>query len=139
MFQVLNHPCSRVGHVFKPFAYSFDGDREVIVQKNQMRIAELWMDDWKKYFYAATYTWEFKRTYLTKEERASLEKRKLIKESNQCNKGFKWYMETIVPEIPTPKMEAVYYGEVTNIKSEACLYLANDSYVAITYTCFFHR
>ncbi len=44
----------------KAFAGKVDGDHEKIVQKNLMRIAELWMDDYKKFFLAATYTWKFK-------------------------------------------------------------------------------
>ena len=136
--QVLNHPCARIAHTFKPFSYHFDGDREKIVQKNQMRIAELWMDDWKKFFLAATYTWPTKHTYLTEEERRSLEGRKNMKKKLGC-KGFKWYMENIIPEIPTPPMQAHFYGEVFNIKSESCFYLAPDGYLALTYWCFFHR
>lgn len=124
--------------MFKPFTYSFDGDREKIVQKNCIRIAELWMDEWKRFFLAATYSWEFKRTYLNTEERATLEKRKILKEKLKC-KPFKWFMENIVPEIPTPPLEAVYYGEVTNLKSEACFYVTEDKYIGITYSCFFHR
>lgn len=86
---MLTHPCSRVAHVFKPFAYSFDGDREKIVQKNLMRIAELWMDDYKKFFLASTYTWEFKRTYFTEEDLKSLNQRRELKRNLQC-KGFEW-------------------------------------------------
>lgn len=31
------HPCSRIAHVFKPFSYSFDGDKEKIIAKNSAR------------------------------------------------------------------------------------------------------
>ena len=39
---VLTMPCSRVGHLFKNFPYKFDGDKEEIVQKNLMRLADTW-------------------------------------------------------------------------------------------------
>lgn len=135
---MLNHPCSRVAHTFKPFAYQFDGDREKIVQKNQMRLAELWMDDWKKYFLAATYNWPTKHTYLTEDEKRSLDKRKIMKKNLNCT-TFKWYMENIIPEVPSPPLDAVFYGEVFNLKSENCFYVASDGYVALTNFCFFHR
>ncbi|KAI0207889.1 Polypeptide N-acetylgalactosaminyltransferase 5 [Lamellibrachia satsuma] len=136
--QVLTHPCSRVAHTFKPFAYSFDGDREKIVQKNLMRIAELWMDDWKDFFYASTWNWMFKRTSFNAQDLASLERRWALKRKLKCS-GFDWYMRTVVPEIPTPPRDATFYGEVTNLKTEACLYEMDDGYIGITYMCFFHR
>ena len=43
--------------------------------------------------------------------------------------GFEWYMKNIVPEIPTPPMNAVYYGEVFNLKSELCLYVTPKAYI----------
>jgi polypeptide N-acetylgalactosaminyltransferase len=136
--QVLNHPCSRVAHTFKPFSYHFDGDREKIVQKNQMRLAELWMDEYKTYFLAATYSWPTKHIPFTDEDRKSLEPRMNLKKKLGC-KSFKWFMETIVPEIPTPPRQAHFYDEVANIKSEACFYLTADGYVGLTFFCFFHR
>ena len=54
-------------------------------------------------------------------------------------KSFAWYMKTITPEIPRPFDDAVYYGEVFSEKTEACWYIADDSYMAMTYFCFFHR
>jgi polypeptide N-acetylgalactosaminyltransferase len=137
--QVLTHPCSHVAHTFKPFAYEFPGDgREKIVQRNQMRLAELWMDDWKKFFLASTYNWPTKHTFLSDAEKRSLAKRKALKQNLQC-KGFQWYLETIIPEVPTPPMDADYYGEVFNLRSELCFYLARDGYVGLTSFCFFHR
>ena len=35
-------PCSRIGHVFKNSGNKFDGDKEEIVQKNLMRLADTW-------------------------------------------------------------------------------------------------
>ena len=132
------HPCSRVAHTFKPFAFKYDGDREKTVQKNLMRTADVWMDDWIKYFYASTYNWPSKRTYFTRADRKRLEKRHELRKQLGC-KNFTWYMETIFPEMPRPVDESTYYGEVANEKSEACWYLTNDSYVGLTYFCFFHR
>jgi polypeptide N-acetylgalactosaminyltransferase len=49
------------------------------------------------------------------------------------------YLDNIIPEVPTPPMDAVFYGEVFNLRSELCLYLASDGYVALTNFCYFHR
>ena len=133
-----SHPCSRIAHTFKPFALKFDGDREKVVQKNLMRTAELWMGDWVKYFYASTYSWPTKHTYFTEEDRKTLEIRHQLRRDLKC-KDFTWYMETVFPEVPRPKDNAIYYGEVTNYKSEACWVIADDGYIALTYFCFFHR
>lgn len=44
-------PCSRVGHLFRVSTYSFNGDEELIKLRNHLRVAEVWMDEYKKYFY----------------------------------------------------------------------------------------
>ena len=46
------HPCSHVGHVFrKTFPYRFDGNIEKIFKKNHVRLAEVWLDDYKQFYY----------------------------------------------------------------------------------------
>lgn len=46
-------PCSRVGHLFRTSTYSFDGDRNIIMMRNNIRLVEVWMDEYKELFYAA--------------------------------------------------------------------------------------
>ena len=44
-------PCSHVGHIFrKRSPYSWKSGVNV-VKKNSVRLAEVWMDDYKKYYY----------------------------------------------------------------------------------------
>lgn len=45
-------PCSRVGHVFrKSTPYSFPGGTSQIVNKNNARLAEVWLDGWSEFYY----------------------------------------------------------------------------------------
>ncbi|CAD5123196.1 unnamed protein product [Dimorphilus gyrociliatus] len=136
--QVLTHPCSRVAHTFKPFAYKFDGDREKIVQKNLIRTAATWMDDYAKYFYAITYAWVSKRTYLTDDEKKTLQKRKDLRKRLQC-KSFEWYLVNIAPEVNIPPADAIHGGEIFNTKTESCWHVRSSGYIGITTECFFHR
>ncbi|ELT90152.1 hypothetical protein CAPTEDRAFT_141956, partial [Capitella teleta] len=89
-------PCSRVGHVFKPrLPYSFTGDSASIIQRNLIRIAETWMDDYKKFFYAT------QPSTISAVDLESLQKRKNIREKLNC-KDFAWYLKNVFPEMPIP-------------------------------------
>lgn len=43
-------PCSRVGHHFRTLPYSFNGDKNEVKIRNNIRIAKIWMDEYKPYF-----------------------------------------------------------------------------------------
>ena len=48
---LLTAPCSHVGHIFrKRPPYSF-GPKANVVKSNLVRMAEVWLDDFKKYYY----------------------------------------------------------------------------------------
>ena len=100
------------------FPYQFDGNKEDIVQKNLIRVAETWMDGMRKYFYASTRVYTFKRAELDDpDERASLEERKRLRQRLQC-RNFEWYMYNIIPEVAVPPMNAVLYGEIKSSRTQ---------------------
>lgn len=46
--------CSRVGHLYRISTYSFgDGDQSEIITRNNVRMIEVWMDEFKELFYAS--------------------------------------------------------------------------------------
>ncbi len=109
-------PCSRVGHIFKPkLPYQFPDDSYSTIQRNLIRTAEMWMGDYKKYYYAQQDT-------LPPIDLISLKERKKLKDKLNCH-NFDWYMKNISPEMPVPPLSAQYYGEMkSQQKTSECLH-----------------
>uniref|UniRef100_A0A8C6YWE3 Polypeptide N-acetylgalactosaminyltransferase n=1 Tax=Nothoprocta perdicaria TaxID=30464 RepID=A0A8C6YWE3_NOTPE len=85
-------PCSRVGHVFrKKHPYVFPEGNANTYIKNTKRTAEVWMDEFKQYYYAARPAAQG-RPYGNVQSRVEL--RKKLK----CH-SFKWYLENVYPEL----------------------------------------
>lgn len=43
--------CSRIGHFYRISTYSFDGNKNEIMARNDKRVAEVWMDEFKEILY----------------------------------------------------------------------------------------
>ena len=51
--QLMIATCSHVGHVFrKSTPYTFPGGTSKIVNHNNARLAEVWLDDWKEFYFS---------------------------------------------------------------------------------------
>ncbi|CAF1291796.1 unnamed protein product [Rotaria sordida] len=110
--ELLCAPCSHVGHVFRRRSpYSWPKDINV-VRKNSVRLAEVWLDDYKSYYY--------ERINYQLGDYGDVSDRLKIRERLQC-KPFKWFLDNIFPEQFIPG-ESLYYGELRNLgKINVCI------------------
>lgn len=105
--------CSHVGHVFrKSTPYSFPGGTSKIVNHNNARLADVWLDEWKNFYFAIN-------TAAKVIDRGDTSERKQLRNDLQC-KSFKWYLQNIYPESPMP-LEYYSLGEIRNINTNLCL------------------
>ncbi|XP_066551172.1 polypeptide N-acetylgalactosaminyltransferase 16 [Amia ocellicauda] len=93
-------PCSRVGHVFrKRHPYDFPEGNALTYIKNTRRAAEVWMDEYKQYYYAA-------RPSAQGKSFGSISERLELRRRLNCN-SFRWYLDNVYPELKIPEREPV--------------------------------
>ncbi|KAF7209772.1 polypeptide N-acetylgalactosaminyltransferase 6 [Nothobranchius furzeri] len=110
-------PCSVVGHVFRTKSpHTFPKGTEVIT-RNQVRLAEVWMDDYKKIFYRRN---KNAAVMASENKYGDISDRLRLREELQC-KNFSWYLNTIYPEIFIPDLKPVKFGAIKNLGSSTCL------------------
>ncbi|KRF79302.1 putative polypeptide N-acetylgalactosaminyltransferase 9 isoform X2 [Drosophila virilis] len=104
-------PCSHVGHIFRkrsPYKWRTGVN---VLKKNSVRLAEVWMDDYSKYY--------LQRIGMDKGDYGDVSERKKLREDLQC-KSFKWYLDNIYPELFIPG-DAVANGEIKSINTDMCV------------------
>ncbi|KAK6488901.1 polypeptide N-acetylgalactosaminyltransferase 14 [Huso huso] len=88
-------PCSRVGHVFrKKHPYVFPEGNANTYIKNTRRTAEVWMDEFKQFYYAA-------RPAARGKPYGDIQNREELRKNLKC-KSFKWYLDNVYSELKIP-------------------------------------
>lgn len=105
--------CSHVGHVFrKATPYTFPGGTGKIINHNNARLAEVWMDEWKEFYYKIN-------PGVKNTDYGDVTERRGLRERLKC-KSFRWYLENIYPESQMP-LDYYSLGEIRNKESGQCL------------------
>ncbi|NXD22960.1 GALT1 acetylgalactosaminyltransferase, partial [Spelaeornis formosus] len=105
--------CSHVGHVFrKATPYTFPGGTGQIINKNNRRLAEVWMDEFKNFFYIIS-------PGVTKVDYGDISSRLGLRRKLQC-KPFSWYLENVYPDSQIPR-HYFSLGEIRNVETNQCL------------------
>uniref|UniRef100_A0A9L0RQV7 Polypeptide N-acetylgalactosaminyltransferase n=1 Tax=Equus caballus TaxID=9796 RepID=A0A9L0RQV7_HORSE len=127
-------PCSVVGHVFRSKSpHSFPKGTQVIA-RNQVRLAEVWMDEYKEIFYRRNTD---AAKIVKQKSFGDLSKRFAIKHRLQC-KNFTWYLNNIYPEVYVPDLNPVISGYIKSFGQSLCLDVGENNQGGkplILYTC----
>lgn len=104
-------PCSHVGHIFRaghPYNMTGRGGNKDVHGTNSKRLAEVWMDDYKRLYY-------LNRHDLLNIDVGDLSARKALRERLGC-KSFKWFLDNVIPEKFVLDENVIAYGTLfTNV------------------------
>ncbi|XP_075931496.1 polypeptide N-acetylgalactosaminyltransferase 15-like [Anarhichas minor] len=107
-------PCSRVAHLdHHQLPYRFP-DQELL-QRNKIRIADTWMDAYRKIFYRRDTLAHFIR----QSESPNITERLRLKRSLGC-RNFHWFLTTVYPQLYIPQDRPTLSGELYNVGTSSC-------------------
>nr|XP_045227425.1 polypeptide N-acetylgalactosaminyltransferase 18 isoform X1 [Macaca fascicularis]XP_045227426.1 polypeptide N-acetylgalactosaminyltransferase 18 isoform X1 [Macaca fascicularis] len=123
-------PCSRIAHIeraHKPYTE----DLTAHVRRNALRVAEVWMDEFKSHVYMA---WNIPQED-SGIDIGDITARKALRKQLQC-KTFRWYLVSVYPEMRMYS-DIIAYGVLQNsLKTDLCLDQGPDTEnVPIMYIC----
>ncbi|OBS63932.1 hypothetical protein A6R68_07529, partial [Neotoma lepida] len=112
-------PCSRIAHIeraHKPYTE----DLTAHVRRNALRVAEVWMDEFKSHVYMA---WNIPQED-SGIDIGDITARKALRKQLQC-KTFRWYLVSVYPEMRMYS-DIIAYG----VMLQACSLLRNVYYTS---------
>ncbi|KAK3759426.1 hypothetical protein RRG08_009099 [Elysia crispata] len=101
--------CSHIGHIFRK--WNPIGWKGNVGSKNSVRVAEVWMDDYKNYYY--------ERILFNLGNYGNVTHRKELRKRLNC-KSFEWYIRNVYPNIVIPS-NMKYAGVISSIAQPKCL------------------
>ncbi|XP_030384088.1 N-acetylgalactosaminyltransferase 4 [Scaptodrosophila lebanonensis] len=116
---LLDVPCSRVAHVFRGIMEKRPNPRNYnFVARNHKRVAEVWMDEYKKYVYERD-----PNTY-DNIDAGDVTKQRAVRERLQC-KSFDWYMTNVafdfLKKFPPVEPPSYASGAIKHLASGYCI------------------
>ncbi|OWF44750.1 Polypeptide N-acetylgalactosaminyltransferase 5 [Mizuhopecten yessoensis] len=106
-------PCSHVGHIFrKRSPYTWPGKN--ILLRNNLRLAEVWLDDFKTYYYS-----RISKQQMNETNYGDVSERKDLRKRLNC-KSFAWFLKNVFPEMYVPG-NSLASGEIRNKAKPVCL------------------
>lgn len=111
--ELLIVPCSHVGHIFRsfhPYPFPKNKDSHGI---NTVRTVEVWMDEYKKYFY-------LHRPDLRSIEFGDISERVNLRKKLQCQ-SFDWYLKNVFPSKFIWDQNVKQFGSVRNPYTDLCI------------------
>ncbi|XP_069554691.1 polypeptide N-acetylgalactosaminyltransferase 15-like isoform X2 [Brachyistius frenatus] len=107
-------PCSRVAHLNRHhLPYRFP-DQDLL-QRNKIRIADTWMDAYRKIFYRRDTLAHFIR----QSESPNITERLQLKRSLGC-RNFHWFLTTVFPQLYIPQDRPALSGELYSVGTGSC-------------------
>ncbi|XP_074536684.1 polypeptide N-acetylgalactosaminyltransferase 6-like [Halichoeres trimaculatus] len=114
-------PCSAVGHVSRKYNPHTYPNGNTVITRNKVRLAEVWMDDYKWIFYRMN---RMAALISTENSFGNVTERQELRRTLKC-KSFSWYLKNIYPEAYVPDVIPIMHGQVNLFCNKKCPTLEN--------------